>query len=202
MFPELLPTEAAYYTFMIGMMSWVVEIGRLDIYLECSMMSSHLSLPQEGHIHQVFHLFAYLKKYNNTEMVYDPIDPVVEDSASEKKYFTLSDIRHVKGKEYLPPNMPQPRGLRYTMRSKVNAYHAYNTDTRRPRTGFIAYLNCVPLYWLSKKQTSLESSSLDSEFIVMKQYCKYLRGLQYKLRMMFIPVEGLSYILGDNQSVL
>ena len=36
----------------------------------------------------------------------------------------------------------------------------------------------------------------------MKQCCEYLRGLRYKLRMMGIPVNGPSYIYGDNQSVL
>ena len=36
----------------------------------------------------------------------------------------------------------------------------------------------------------------------MKSCCEYLRGLRYKLRMMGIPVNGLTYISGDNQSVL
>ena len=64
------------------------------------------------------------------------------------------------------------------------------------------YLNSAPVYWLSKKQTSVETSSFGSEFIAMKQCCEYLRGLRYKLRMMGIPIDGCSYIYGDNQSVL
>ena len=66
----------------------------------------------------------------------------------------------------------------------------------------MVYLNCAPIYWLSKKQTSVESSSFGSEFIAMKQCCEYLRGLRYKLRMMGIPCEGPAYIFGDNKSVL
>ena len=42
------------------------------------MMSSHLALPREGHLEQVLHIFAYLKKYHNTELVYGPSDPVVD----------------------------------------------------------------------------------------------------------------------------
>ena len=38
--------------------------------------------------------------------------------------------------------------------------------------------------------------------MAMKQCCEYLRGLRYKLRMMGIPVEGPSFIFGDNKSVL
>ena len=53
----------------------MVELGRVDVCLEVSMMSSHLALPREGHLEQVLHIFAYLKKYHNTELVYDPSDP-------------------------------------------------------------------------------------------------------------------------------
>lgn len=74
--------------------------------------------------------------------------------------------------------------------------------TRRSRTGFFVFLNCALVHWMSKKQTSVESSSFGSEFVAMKQCCEYLRGLKYKLRMMGIPCEGPAYIYGDNQSVL
>ena len=36
----------------------------------------------------------------------------------------------------------------------------------------------------------------------MKQATEYARGLQYKLRMMGIPVDEPAFIFGDNQSVL
>jgi hypothetical protein len=200
--PELQPTDAAYYMSLIGMIRWIVELGRVDICLECSMMSSHLALPREGHLYQLFQIFAYLKKYHNTEMVYDPSDPNVDESTFELKDWTSSEFGHLQGKEVLPPNMPQPRGHGFVMRAKVDADHASDTVTRRSRTGFIVYLNCAPVYWSSKKQTSCESSTFGSEFCAMKQCCEYLRGLRYKLRMMGIPCEGPAYVQGDNQSVL
>jgi hypothetical protein len=98
--------------------------------------------------------------------------------------------------------MPEPRGLGFTMNAKVDADHAADTVSRRSRTGFFVYLNCSLVYWMSKKQSSVESSSFGSEFVAMKQCCEYLRGLRYKLRMMGIPCEGPVYISGDNQSVL
>lgn len=84
----------------------------------------------------------------------------------------------------------------------MDADHAADTTSRRSRTGFVVYLNSALIYWTSKKQTSVESSSFGSEFVAMKQLCEYLRGLRYKLRMMGIPVLGPVYIQGDNQSVL
>ena len=166
------------------------------------MMSSHLALPREGHLEQALHILAYLKKYHNTELVYDPSDPVVDETDFERRDWASSEFGHVEGKEEFPAKMPEPRGHGFIMRAKVDADHASDTVSRRSRTRFLIYLNCALVYWWSKKQTSVESSSCGSEFVAMKQCCKYIRGLRYKLRMMGIPVEGPMCIYGDNQSVL
>ena len=76
--PELTPRDSTYYQSLIGILWWIVELGRIDICLEVSMMSSHLAMPRKGHLNQVLHIFAYLRKYHNTELVYDLSDPVVE----------------------------------------------------------------------------------------------------------------------------
>ena len=94
--------------------------------------------------------------------------------------------------------MPQPRGQSFVLRAKFDADHAADTVTRRSRMGFIIYLNSAHIYWHSKKQNSVESSSFGSEFIAMKHCCEYIRGLRYKLRMMGIPCEGPTFIQGDN----
>ena len=200
--PELTPSDASYYQSLIGVLRWIVELGRVDICLEVSVLSSHLALPREGHMQQVLQVFAYLKKFHNAELVYDPSDPIVNEADFERKDWTASEFGHIDGKEELPPNMPEPRGMGFVVRAKVDADHASDTLSRRSRTGFLVYLNSALVYWWSKKQTSIESSSFGSEFIAMKQCCEYLRGLRYKLRMLGIPCDGPSLIYGDNQSVL
>ena len=89
------------------------------------------------------------------------------------------------------------------MRAFVDSNHAGDEVTRRSRTGFLVFLNSAPVYWwLSKKQTSCETSMLGSEFVAMKQCTQYILGLCYKLRMMGIPCDEPAYVYGDNQSVL
>ena len=44
--PELGKEDAAYYHSLIGVLRWIVELGRVDINIEVSMLSSHLALPQ------------------------------------------------------------------------------------------------------------------------------------------------------------
>ena len=184
------------------MLQWIVKLGRVDVCLEVSMMSSHLALPRKGHMEQVMQIFGYLKKYHSEELVFDPSDPTINEQAFERRDWASSEFGHVEGKEELPPNMPEPGGLGFTVVAKVDADHASDTVTTRSRTGILVYLNCSLIHWWSKKQASIESSSFGAEFVAMKQCCEYLRGIRYKLCKMGTPCDEPSHIYGDNQSVL
>lgn len=141
MSPALDSQEAAYYQSLIGILRWIVELGRVDICLEVSMMSSHMVLPREGHLEQVLHIFTYLKKYHNAELVYDPSDPAIDETEFEVRDWTSSEFGHLEGREELPPNMPEPRGQGFVLNAKVDADHASDSVTRRSRTGFLVWIN-------------------------------------------------------------
>jgi hypothetical protein len=70
-------TRDEMYQSLIGILRWIVELGWVDICCEMSMLSSHLALPPEGHLQQVYHMFAYMKYHHNAEMVFDPTEPEV-----------------------------------------------------------------------------------------------------------------------------
>lgn len=198
---ELDSGESSYYQSLIGILRWMVELGRVDICCEVSMMSSHLALPRQGHLDQLYHIFAYLNKHHNSELVFDPSYPSIDESKFQRQDWSSTAYNHEE-KEELPSNMPEPRGNGFIMRAFVDADHAGDSMTRKSRSGFLIYLNNAPIYWMSKKQTGIETSSFGSEFTAMKHCCEYIRGLRYRLRMMGIPVMGPTYIYGDNQSVL
>ena len=65
--------------------------------------------------------------------------------------------------------MPTPRGIGFAILGKVDAGHASDTVARRPRTGFIVFLNSAPVCWHSKKHNSVETSSFGSECVAMNQ---------------------------------
>ena len=52
---ELSPEDASYYQSLIGILRWIVELGRVDICCEVSMMATQLALPREGHLEAVLH---------------------------------------------------------------------------------------------------------------------------------------------------
>ena len=55
---------------------------------------------------------------------------------------------------------------------------------------------------MSKKQATIETSVFGAEFVAMKIGMETIRVLRYKLRMMVVPILGLSLIYGDNMSVI
>eukprot|EP00957_Ditylum_brightwellii_P149537 11387711-Ditylum_brightwellii.AAC.1 len=51
-------------------------------------------MPREGHLGQIFHIFTYLRKFRNTEIVYDLSNPCIETGNFERKDWTSSEFRH------------------------------------------------------------------------------------------------------------
>ena len=133
-------------------------------------------------------------------MVFDTTEPDIEKSQFVREDWSASAYGEYK--EELTPNAPQPNGVCFNMRLFVYSDCAGELTTRQSQTGFIIFLNSAPIYWFSKRQKSVETSSFGSDFIAMKQYCEYVRGLCYKLLMMGIPIDSTTYILGNNQYVL
>ena len=198
--PELSDVESTYYQSLIGILRWMVEMGRMDIITEVSMLSSYDAMPRVGHLEQVFHIFSYLKIHHNARLMLDPSYPEIdeEDFECEKDW----SIYYGEGTEAIPPNAPKARGREMIVRAFVDASFGGCKLTRRSRTGFLVFLNSAPIFWFSKKQGSCEISTFGSEFVAMRQCCEYIRGLRYKLRMMGIPINNPALVYGDNQSVL
>ena len=197
--PELNTELATYYQSQVGILHWMVELGRVDIITEVSTLASHMALPREGHLDALFHCFAYLKKRRCSRMVFDPTYPAIV-----QEQFKQHEWQRFYGnvQEAIPVNMPTPRGRDVDLRLYVDSDHANDKLRRRSRTGFFIYLNSALIQWVSKRQPTVESSVFGAEFVAMKHGVETLRGIRYKLRMMGVPITGPSYVYGDNMSVI
>ena len=56
--------------------------------------------------------------------------------------------------------------------------------------------------WLSKRQTTVETSTFGSEIVAMRIAVEMIEGLRCKLRMMGVPLEGPADVFCDNESVV
>jgi hypothetical protein len=103
-----------------------MELGRIDIYIDVSLLSSFLAEPRIGHLEQVLHIFSYLKHHTNSHMVFNP-NYISWDQAS----FTEYDWKefYLDAKESVPLNAPEPRGNPVQINAFVDADHAGNQVT-------------------------------------------------------------------------
>ena len=60
-------------------MRWSVRIGRADILLEVSILSSHLALPRVGHLQAVYRIFRYLKQVPKRKLYFNPTKPSISE---------------------------------------------------------------------------------------------------------------------------
>jgi hypothetical protein len=119
--PELDERKANYFRRFIGILRWVVELGRVDIMVAVAMLSRFLASPREGHLEQAFHIFAYLKAHDRSCLVFSARPPVVDEGAF--KDFDWSKY-YPDAAEAVPPNMPEPRGKSVIITCFVDTDHA------------------------------------------------------------------------------
>ena len=200
------PDQLHIYQQLIGMLRWLVELGRVDICLEVSKLSSFLASPRIGQLHQAFHIFKYLRNHDNSWI---PLDPCKLDVQWNGPYEQSPDVRremmkkiYQDAKEDLPSNIPEPRGKSVQVNCYVDADHAGDTVTRRSHTGIMVFVNMALIFWYSKKQNTVESSTFGSEYVAMRIVIEKIKALRYKLRMMGVPLDGPASIFADNESVV
>ena len=98
-----------------------VELGRIDIATEVSMLSSHLACPREGHLENALHVMGYLQLKHNLRLIFDPTYPDIGQTA-----FPSFDWTEFYGnvEEAIPPNMPPPLVKDVDLCMMVDSDHA------------------------------------------------------------------------------
>ena len=195
---ELKSDGVQYYQELIGVLRWAVELGRVDILLETSLLSTHLALPRQGHLDQVYRIFGYLKSHPKRKLAFDAMHPLISEKMF-KKHDWHDFYRGVS--ESIPGDMPYPRGNAMSTHCFVDASHGSDRVTRRSQTGTLLFCNNAPITWFSKRQNTVEASTFGSEFQAMKNAVEMIEVMRYKLRMFGVPIDGPTDIFCDDEAV-
>ena len=195
---ELRSDGFQYYQELIGVLRWAVEIGRVDILLETSLLSTYLAMPRVGHLDAVFRIFGYLKQHPKRRLAFDAQHPHISERMFKKHDWT-DFYRGVE--EAIPGDMPKPRGNIMSTHCFVDANHGNDRVSRRSQTGILIFCNKAPIIWHSKRQNTVETSTFGSEFQAMKNAIELIEALRYKLRMFGVPIEGPTNVFCDNEAV-
>ena len=128
-----------------------MELGRIDIGHEVSVLSRYLVSPRTGHLLQAIHMFKFLDIHKDNKLAFKPDVPSLTfDYDKIKEQIEYMKKAYPDAVEALPPNAPTPRGKSLSIYVFVDSDHASDTVTRRSQTGIILYLNSAPIVWYSK----------------------------------------------------
>ena len=72
----------------------------------------------------------------------------------------------------------------------------------RSASGILHFLNQTPIEWFSKHQNQVESAMYGSKFMAAHQAVEQIFDLCYTLHMLGVPIDGPSWLFGNNKSVI
>ena len=157
--------QITFYQNFIGILRWVVELGRIDIAYEVLKLSSYLVEPWTGHMIQAIHVFKCLDVHRKNKLALDP----------KYQFFKTPDLiearRHQMKEIYpdavedLPSNTPKPRGNPVQINCFVDSDHAGDRITHRSQTGILIYCNSAPVIWYSKGSLRVKLQPLNPSLL-------------------------------------
>ena len=116
----------------------MIKLGRINLLTKVSSLSSHVTLPREGHLDAEVHKMALVGQRYNSRLVYDPSYTKIGHTVF-KKCNWLEFYRDAK--EAISMNAPESQGKEVDVCMFVDSDHAQDKVSCRSSNGFIIYLS-------------------------------------------------------------
>ena len=189
------------YQSMIGALQWCVTLGRFDIAVGVMTMSRFRAAPRKGHIERLGRIYGYLRAYPDGAIRFRTGIPNHEEFVDFPTYDWEYSVYEGISEE-IPHDIPEPKGkaVRHTVFVDANLMHCKATG--RSATGILHILNQTPVDWYSKRQSTVETATYGSEMVAARVATEQIIDIRNTLREMGIPLDGLTWMFGDNQSVV
>jgi hypothetical protein len=104
--------------------------------------------------------------------------------------------------EVLPDDMPEPLGHDIVLSTFFDANLYHDWVTGRALTGILHLINQTPFDWFCKRQSTVETATYGSEFVAARIAVEQIIDIRTTLRYFGVPVTEMTYMFGDNQSVI
>ena len=198
---ECTDDQTQFYQNLIGVLLWFVELGRIDVAFKVACLSRCLVQPRTGYLVQALHVFKYLDIHNDNEIAFDPAYHNIDDPTAVDRRVSEMKALYPDAIEDMPPNAPPPRDNPVEINYFLDSDHASDRITRCYQTRIILYCNSAPIIWYSKKQSTVESSTVGAKFVVRYIATELIILLRYKLRIFGIPIGDPTSVSCDNKLV-
>ena len=149
-------------------------------------------------------VFGYLKRFPNKRIVVDSRDPLItgEDLKEYSAIMESFKEEYPDASEEIDADLPAPLVDELAVTVFVDSDHAHDKVTRRSITGLIILLGRTPVYYYSKRQGAVETSTYSAEFMAMRHAVEEVMSIRYMLRCLGVKVDSATRVYGDNLGVV
>ncbi|MDO9005653.1 MAG: reverse transcriptase domain-containing protein, partial [Aquabacterium sp.] len=154
------------YQEIIGSLIYAATHTRIDIAQATALLARYTANPQPHHLTAVLRVLEYLHTFPDMALVFKG------DASTDKNVGTTDHIKMTVG-------------------AYSDADWAGCLDTRRSTTGSIIILNGNVIHWSSHKQSTVATSSTESEYMALAETAKELKWFNHWLSelLMVVPDE-------------
>ena len=163
-------------------------------------LSRFRAAPREGHLNRVKRIYGYLRKMRFATIRIRTEEPDYSDL--ERVKYDWFYTCYAGADEELPKDAPRPLGKRIITSSYVDANLYHDLISGKSVTGILHFFNKTPIDWFSKLQSTVETATFGSKYITARTYTEQIIDLRTTLHYLGVPVEGPSYMFGDNKTVV
>jgi hypothetical protein len=190
------------YQMLMGMLVWVVTIGRIDVALVAtSSLSRFTACPRQGHLERLLRVSGYLKKRPNRRIVVDSREPIYDggQDALNMDYTEELGDQYPEAHEEIATNAPSPLVKEMEITVFVDLDHAHDQATRKSITGIVIFVGQTPLFYFSKRQGAISTLTYGAELCAMKTAVEELIAVRYTNGSLLGREIVLNYLWGVNQ---
>ena len=192
--------ETKQFQSIVGSLQWAISLGRIDITTAVMTLSRFRSLPRKGHLLRAKRVVAYLRKMSDACIRIRTHEPDFSAIPLVKYDWAASVYGEVA--ELIPSDAPLPKGHPVTLSHYVDANLYHDWVTGRSVTGILHFINATPIDWFSKRQSTVETATYGSEYVAARTCVEQVIDLRNTLRYLGVPIRGMSWMFGDNESVV
>eukprot|EP00977_Amphora_coffeiformis_P023324 scaffold13003_cov122-Amphora_coffeaeformis.AAC.5 len=198
------PDETAKFQSLIGALQWTISLCPFDIGNAVMTLSRYRVAPLIGHLDRAKQITWYLCKYPQGAIRFRTGIPNYKAIYGEqRKFHDWMYSIYGTPQEGVPEGMfPPPKGKLVRTSTFVDANLMHDLTTGRSCTGILHLINQTPIDWFTKRQSQVESATYGSEFMAACQATEQIIDLHFTLCSLGVPIDGPSWMFGDNQSVV
>ena len=185
---------------LIGQLQWLISLGRFDIAVHVMSLSRFRAQPRKGHLDRAKRIVGYLLFLPDGAIRFRTGEPDFS-SLRDQEYDWTRTVYSGAG-EQIPHDIPQPLGKHVQTTHYVDANLHHDLATGKAVTAVLHFLNQTPIDAYTKRQSTVETATYGSEFVAARTAVDQIIDIRTTLRYLGVPIRDMSYMFGDNRSVV